>query len=88
MVAVLEAHDQFVVFPTADSEDVCLACEFTESRTCPEWSGGFLAIDGSTIDLYIKSGLYGEVFYNRKSKYSLGCQAICFSPLSSIKKLI
>ncbi|KAG2336457.1 hypothetical protein BDR05DRAFT_896703, partial [Suillus weaverae] len=76
MVVVLDAHDQFICFPAGDSEDSDLAWKFAESRTCPEWRGGFLAIDGSTMDLFTKPGYYGETFYDRKSKYSLGCQAV------------
>jgi hypothetical protein len=87
MVAVLDAHDQFICFPAGDSEDSDLARKFAESRTCPEWRGGFLAIDGSTIDLFTKPGYYGETFYDRKSKYSLGCQ-VTFFLSSSCAKLI
>jgi hypothetical protein len=78
MVAVLDAHDQFICFPAGDSEDKDLAQKFAESRTCPEWRGGFLAVDGSTMDLFTKPGYYGETFYDRKSKYSLGCQVFFY----------
>jgi hypothetical protein len=74
MIALLEEHDRFISFPAANSEDAELARQFAESRTCPEWRGGFLAIDGSTIDLFAKPAYFGETFYDRKSKYSLGCQ--------------
>jgi hypothetical protein len=87
MVAVLDAHDQFICFPAGDSEDSDLARKFAESHTCPEWRGGFLAIDGSTIDLFTQPGYYGETFYDRKSKYSLGCQVTFFCHLH-VQKLI
>ncbi|KIK33477.1 hypothetical protein CY34DRAFT_99522 [Suillus luteus UH-Slu-Lm8-n1] len=76
MVALLEEHDQFIFFPDDNSEDAELAWRFAETRTCPEWRGGYLAIDGSTMDLFAKPAYFGETFYDRKSKYSLGCQAV------------
>jgi len=74
MVAVLAQHDHFVSFPTPDSQDAEHARCFVESRTCPEWRKGIFAIDGSTVDLYAKPGFHGEVFFDRKSKYSVSCQ--------------
>ncbi|KAG2069572.1 hypothetical protein BDR04DRAFT_1128841 [Suillus decipiens] len=38
--------------------------------------GSYLAIDGVTVDLFAKPAYFGETFYDGKSKYSLGCQAI------------
>lgn len=78
MVALLEEHDQFIFFPDDNSEDAELARRFAETRTCPEWRGGYLAIDGSTMDLFAKPAYFGETFYDRKSKYSLGCQVMFF----------
>jgi hypothetical protein len=86
MIAVLDAHDQFVCFPADNSEDADLARKFAESHTCPEWKGGFLAIDGSTMDLFTNPGYYGETFFDRKSKYSLGCQ-VFFIYSSSCAKI-
>ncbi|KAG2046384.1 hypothetical protein BDR06DRAFT_859947, partial [Suillus hirtellus] len=74
MIAVLDAHDQFICWEADNSEDADLAHKFAESCTCPEWKGGVLAIDGSTMNLFMKPGYYGETFYDRKSNYSLGCQ--------------
>jgi hypothetical protein len=74
MVAVLAQHDHFVSFPTPDSQDAEHARCFVESRTCPEWRKGIFAVDGSTVDLYAKPGFHGEVFFDRKSKYSVSCQ--------------
>jgi hypothetical protein len=88
MIAVLDAHDQFICFPAGNSEDADLARKFAESRTCPEWKGGFLAIDGSTVNLFTKPGYYGETFFDRKSNYSLGCQVIYFFHLHAKINLI
>lgn len=79
MIALLEEHDRYISFPAGDSEDAELARQFAESRTCPEWRRGFLAIDGSTINLFAKPSYFGESFYDRKSNYSLGCQVPYFS---------
>jgi hypothetical protein len=59
-----------------------------ELKTCPEWRGGYLAIDGSTIELFAKPGYFGEVFFDRKSNYSLGCQVMCYSFFSFTNNLI
>jgi hypothetical protein len=82
MVALLELHDRFISFPTPESEDAELSRQFSESRSCPEWRNGILAVDGSTINLYTKPGLFGETFYDRKSRYSLACQVSLFIFLS------
>ncbi|KAG2752754.1 hypothetical protein P692DRAFT_20871076 [Suillus brevipes Sb2] len=76
MVAILDLHDIFIVFPTLDSDDTENACKFVEARSCPEWRNGIFAVDGSAINLYEKLGLYSEAFYDRKSNYSFNCQGI------------
>ncbi|OJA21650.1 hypothetical protein AZE42_12968 [Rhizopogon vesiculosus] len=58
MVTILAQHDQFVCFPTLDSQDAENARCFVESRTCPEWRNGIFAVDGSTIDLHAKPGFH------------------------------
>ena len=74
MVALLDQHDAFMGFPPADSEDFEHAREYVAETVCPEWQNGILAVDGSTINVYQKPGFHGEVFFDRKSRYSLGCQ--------------
>ncbi|KAG1799403.1 uncharacterized protein HD556DRAFT_1439784 [Suillus plorans] len=61
-------HDQFIFFPEDDSKDAELAWWFAETRTCLEWRGGYLVIDGSTMDLFIKPAYFDKTFYDRKSK--------------------
>ncbi|KAG2073202.1 hypothetical protein BDR04DRAFT_1011319, partial [Suillus decipiens] len=77
MVALLDQHDKFIYFLMADSDDAERAHEWVEKRTCPEWQNSILAIDGSAVNLMNKPSLHGEVFFNRKSAYSLNCQ-VCF----------
>jgi hypothetical protein len=78
MVALLGQHDTFISFPTTDSEDAELARRYSESKTCSEWRNGILALDGTAIDLYTKPGLFGDTFYDRKSRYSISCQVSFF----------
>lgn len=87
MIALLDQHDTFISFPTADSEDAELARQYSESKTCPEWRNGILAMDGTAINLYTKPGFFGETFYNRKSQYSLSCQVSFFIYFSYDKNL-
>jgi hypothetical protein len=74
MIAVLAQHDHFVSFPTPDSQDAEHARCFVESLTCPEWRKGIFAVDSSPVELCAKPGLHGEVFLDRRSKYSINCQ--------------
>ena len=74
MLALLVQHDEFVFVPSAQSEDAELAHTFVEARSCSAWKQGIFAVDGSTFNLFKKLSLYGETFYDRKSRYSLNCQ--------------
>ena len=74
MLALLVQHDEFVFVPSAQSEDAELAHTFVEARSCSAWKQGIFAADGSTFNLFEKPSLYGETFYDRKSRYSLNCQ--------------
>ncbi|KIK99114.1 hypothetical protein PAXRUDRAFT_132761, partial [Paxillus rubicundulus Ve08.2h10] len=38
------------------------------------WRNGIFVVDGSTINLFAKPGLYRETFYDWKLNYSLNCQ--------------
>ena len=74
MVALLQQHDHFLAIPAEDSEDAEIARNWVEERSCPGWRNGIFAADGSAINLFEKPGIYGETFYDRKSRYSLNCQ--------------
>jgi hypothetical protein len=75
MVALLDQHDAFMGFPPHDSRDFELARRYSaKASTCPEWRNGILAVDGTTVDLFATPGFFHQAFYDRKSKYSLGCQ--------------
>lgn len=74
MAALLDQHDEFVFMPSEGSLDAELARMFVEAKSCTAWRGGIFAVDGSTFNLFEKPSLYGETFYDRKSRYSLNCQ--------------
>ena len=72
MVALLQQHDLFLGIP--GEEEAEIARDWVEERSCPGWRNGIFAADGSAINLFEKPGVYGETFYDRKSRYSLNCQ--------------
>jgi len=74
MVAVLDQHNQFLNVPGEESEDAEMARQWVEEGSCPGWRNGIFVADGSAINLFEKPGVYGEMFYDRKSRYSLNCQ--------------
>ncbi|KIK23917.1 hypothetical protein PISMIDRAFT_32470, partial [Pisolithus microcarpus 441] len=74
MVAILDQHDDFIMIPTGDSEDMERSRQWVENKSCRGWRNGIMAADGSTINLFQKPSIYGETFYDRKSRYSLNCQ--------------
>ncbi|KAF9223943.1 hypothetical protein BS17DRAFT_678473, partial [Gyrodon lividus] len=76
MVAILDQHDDFMIFPSFDLQDMENARSYVEAQVCPEWRNGTLAADGSAFCLYAKPGLHGETFFDWKSNYSLNCQVI------------
>ncbi|KAG2343428.1 hypothetical protein BDR05DRAFT_884380 [Suillus weaverae] len=71
MTALLEQHDAFLPI---NSDDATHAHHYVQSKSCPEWQNGILAVDGSFFNLHQKPGHYRESFYSRKSQYSLNCQ--------------
>ncbi|KIJ10157.1 hypothetical protein PAXINDRAFT_86482 [Paxillus involutus ATCC 200175] len=75
MVAILDQHNTFIQFPGLDSEDVARARVYTQNRSCPEWRNGILTADRSAFPIFAKPTMHGETFFDRKSNYSLNCQA-------------
>jgi hypothetical protein len=72
MTALLSLHDE--VFQPLDEEESRRAGQYVEERTCPSWKGGKLTGDGTTLPLFERPGLHGDVWYDRKSNYSLNAQ--------------
>ncbi|KAF9220937.1 hypothetical protein BS17DRAFT_797445 [Gyrodon lividus] len=65
MVSILDQHDDFVIFPSLDSQDM---------ENARSYRNGTLAADGSAFCLYAKPGLHGETSFDQKSYYSLNYQ--------------
>ncbi|KAH7919060.1 hypothetical protein BV22DRAFT_1023626 [Leucogyrophana mollusca] len=77
MVAILDHHDEYIHWDqnnVSDMEEKEKAKRWCEARTCREWRGGYLSVDGSPFNLFQKPGWHGEVFFDRKSNYSLTAQ--------------
>ncbi|KAH7917754.1 hypothetical protein BV22DRAFT_989561, partial [Leucogyrophana mollusca] len=77
MIAILHLHDQYIHWDRNDPRNVAemeKAKDYCEQRTCPEWRGGYLCVNGTPFNLFQKPGWHGEVFFDRKSKYSLTAQ--------------
>ena len=75
MVALLQQHDHFLGIP--GKEEAEIAQDWVEEHSCSGWRNGIFAADGSAINFFAKPGVYGETFYDRKSRYSLNCQ-VCW----------
>ncbi|KIJ04531.1 hypothetical protein PAXINDRAFT_32601, partial [Paxillus involutus ATCC 200175] len=77
MVAILAHHDDVIHFDMENPQiqaDKRKAKEYVEVRTCPQWKGGFLCVDGTPFNLFQKPGWHGEGFFDRKSNYSISNQ--------------
>ncbi|KAJ6540368.1 hypothetical protein B0H19DRAFT_959538 [Mycena capillaripes] len=65
-------HDSVIRWPTEDEKEE--AKDWVEAASCEEWRGGFCMVDGTLIPLFEKPGHHGEVYFDRKSNYSLNVQ--------------
>ncbi|KAJ7606362.1 hypothetical protein DFH06DRAFT_925653, partial [Mycena polygramma] len=72
IVAFLAIHDTVIRWPTeAEKEE---AKDWVEEASCEDWRGGFCMVDGTLVPLFEKPGHHGEVYFDRKSNYSLNVQ--------------
>ncbi|KIK12767.1 hypothetical protein PISMIDRAFT_120291 [Pisolithus microcarpus 441] len=79
MIALLQLHSDIIHFDPMEPEDQQewdQVKQWVESRSCPEWRGGFMCVDGSPFNLFQKPGWHGEGFYDHKSHYLLSAQVI------------
>ena len=53
------------------------AKDWVEANSCPAWRNGWLMVDGTLVPLFRRPGYFGNVFFDRKSNYSLNVQ-VCF----------
>ena len=47
---------------------------WVEENSCSAWQNGWLMVDGTLVPLYACPAFYGNVFFDRKSNYSLNVQ--------------
>ncbi|KAJ7616874.1 hypothetical protein B0H17DRAFT_965471 [Mycena rosella] len=80
IIAFLSLHDSVIRWPTETEKDEAKA--WVESVSCEEWAGGFCMVDGTLIPLFEKPGHHGEVYFDRKSNYSLNVQVCVIIPNS------
>jgi hypothetical protein len=73
IIAVLALHDEVICWPTEAEKDDAKA--WVEAVSCQDWAGGFCMVDGTLVPLFEKPGHHGEVYFDRKSNYSLNIQA-------------
>jgi hypothetical protein len=72
IIAFLSMHDSIIRWPTEVEKEA--AKEWVESVSCADWRGGFCMVDGTLVPLFEKPGHHGEVYFDRKSNYSLNMQ--------------
>ncbi|KAJ7762135.1 hypothetical protein B0H16DRAFT_1311875 [Mycena metata] len=72
IVAFLSLHDSVIRWPTESEKEEAKA--WVEFVSCQEWRGGFCMVDGTLVPLFEKPGHHGEVYFDRKSNYSLNVQ--------------
>ncbi|PWW72732.1 hypothetical protein C7212DRAFT_142629, partial [Tuber magnatum] len=75
-MAILDStlRSEHIRWPAAQSSEREKAKKMVEERTIPAWRNGWVMIDGTLIPLCQRPYYYGEVFFNRKSNYSLNVQ--------------
>ena len=60
----------------ANEQMISEAKEWVESKSCPAWRNGWLMVDGTLVPLFRRPGYFGNVFFDRKSNYSLNVQVM------------
>ncbi|KAF8233747.1 hypothetical protein L208DRAFT_1265343, partial [Tricholoma matsutake] len=52
------------------------AKEWVESMLCPAWWNGWLMVDGTLVPLFWWPSWFGNIWFDRKSNYSLNVQLV------------
>jgi hypothetical protein len=79
IVALLACHDEAVHLPDAVEKESSKS--YVGNSVCPEWSGGFLLVDGSKFPFYQRPGLHGDAWFDKDGMYSIDCQVRLLSLL-------
>ena len=65
----------------ADAPAKECAKAWVEDNSCHAWRNGWLMVDGTLIPLYARPAFFGNVFFDRKSNYSMNVQ-VCYNNLT------
>jgi hypothetical protein len=71
LLALLDLHD--TAFPKLSPEMIEKSKEWAR-RVCDAWANGFMAADGTNLNLFMKPGHYGQSYFDKSSKYSMNLQ--------------
>jgi len=44
------------------------------AQVCPEWSDGYMMVDGTKFLLFQRLGLHSDTWFDKSQTYSLDCQ--------------
>ena len=69
MLALISLHDECVHLPTTEEKES--AREWVAEQVCPEWSNGYLMVDGTKFSLFPRPG---DTRFDKNRDYSLDCQ--------------
>jgi hypothetical protein len=72
MVALLSLHNECIHLPTAEEQEHTKA--WVAKQVCPEWSDGYMMVDGTKFALFQRPGLHGNTWFDKNRAYSLDCQ--------------
>ncbi|EFP78485.2 uncharacterized protein PGTG_04441 [Puccinia graminis f. sp. tritici CRL 75-36-700-3] len=70
--AINELSHTYLLWPDEDRRK-----EISEVMKAEGFEGCIGFVDGTTIPLYQRPSIDGEVFFDRKKRYSINCQVIC-----------
>lgn len=72
IIAFLALHDSVIHWPSDQEKEDAKA--WVREASCDDWGGGYCMADGTLVPLFEKPGYHGEVYFDRKSNYSLNIQ--------------
>jgi len=72
MLALLSLHNECIHFPTAEEQESAKA--WVAAQVCPEWSDGYMMVDGTKFPLFQRPGLHSNTWFDKSWTYSLDCQ--------------
>jgi len=72
IITFLALHNTTICWPTESEKNDAKA--WVRWASCGDWEGGFCMADGTLVPLFKKPGYHREVYFDRKSNYSLNVQ--------------